>query len=683
MPKAEFSSFDVAAAVRELKELISNARVSNIYQLDDKTLLFKLRRGENVYGLVVEAGKRINLTSYALEKPLVPPAFCMALRKHLRNSFLTSIEQHNFERVAILSFKGKVGDFKLVVELFGDGNIILVDGENKILHAMLYKRMRDRNILRGETFTFPPSIGRNPLELSLPAFMEGLQAYEKTEVVRALARFLGIGGIYAEEILLRLGIDKTTPCNSLNAFQMEEIYKCLEGLIRQVLNGNLEPCIVLDEKGEFLDVVPLRLKRYEGLKHQFYKSFNEALDEFYAKIKALEKVETVKKDEALKREIERLKRVLAEQEKALQEAEQKAEKYRRIGDLIYAYSGELQTLLNRLWEEKKLGAEWKAITSKVLAEKKAGLSPSKFFESLDGQRLVLHVCVEGTSFSLDLRKDLFANAAEYYDRAKASRRKVEGAKAAIEETRRKLSEAEARLKEAEKAVLEAPIKVEEELAKRRVRQRRWFEKFKWFTTSDGFLVVAGKDAASNEMLIKRYTAPEDIVFHADVAGAPFVVIKTEGKTPSEQSLREAAEFAAAHSRGWREGFASLDVYWVKPSQLSKAGGAGEYVPRGAFVVHGSRNWMRNTPLRIAVGVVFNDETEEPTFMGGAAEAVKAKTDIYAILVPGEDEGKPFLHKVLRTLAEKTPKEKREKLLKANMEALRELIPYSKGRVLQE
>ncbi|MEM2440642.1 MAG: NFACT family protein, partial [Candidatus Bathyarchaeia archaeon] len=344
MQKAEFSSFDVTALVRELKESILNARVSNIYQLDEATLLFKLRLGENIFRLVLEAGRRLNLTSYSLEKTLVPPAFCMALRKYLRNSTLASIEQHRFERIVIFTFARKSGEFKLVVELFGEGNIILVNGEKKILHALRYKRMRDRNILRGEPFAFPPPSGQNPLEIDPQTFIEGLKIFGKTEVVRALARFLGIGGVYAEEVLLRLGIDKTTPCSSLNSSQMEEIYKCLEGLIRQVLEGKLEPCIVFDEKGEFLDVAPLRLKRYEGLKHQFYNSFNEALDEFYTKIKALEKVEAKKEDEILKREIKRLRRIVAEQEKALQEAEQKAEKYRRTGDLIYTYSSELQTL---------------------------------------------------------------------------------------------------------------------------------------------------------------------------------------------------------------------------------------------------------------------------------------------------------------------------------------------------
>ncbi|MEM2281556.1 MAG: NFACT family protein [Candidatus Bathyarchaeia archaeon] len=299
MPRKEFRSFDVAAAVRELRETILNSRVGNVYQLDGKTVLLKLRRGENVYRLVLEAGRRLNLTSYALEKPLVPPAFCMALRKHLRNSTLTNIEQYRFERIVVLSFKGKTGNFKLVIEVFGEGNIILVDGENRIVQALRYKRMRDRNILRGENFAFPPPSGQNPLEMDLQTFMEGLKAFGKNEVVRALARFLGIGGIYAEELLLRLGIGKTKPCNSLNTSQMEQIYSCLKDLIHQVLDGELEPCIIFDEKGEPLDVAPLKLKLYEGLKHQFYGSFNEALDEFYTRVKTLERVETEKRSESL------------------------------------------------------------------------------------------------------------------------------------------------------------------------------------------------------------------------------------------------------------------------------------------------------------------------------------------------------------------------------------------------
>lgn len=683
MPKEEFTSFDVAASVRELREAILNSKVGNIYQLDDKTLLFKLRRGETIYRLVLEVGKRLNLTSYALEKPLVPPAFCMALRKFLRNSLLTNIEQYEFERVALFDFSGKLGNFRLVVELFGEGNIILVDGENRILQALRYRRMRDRNIIRGEAFRFAPASGQNPTKIGTQSLFDGLKSFGEVEVVRALARFLSIGGVYAEEILLRLGIEKTTKCENLSSLQVETIRQCLHGMLSQILEGKLEPCIVLDENGALMDVTPLRLKRYEGLKHQPFKSFNEALDEFYTKTEALERSAAEKKAaEQLLREAERLKRVLAEQEKALKDAEQKAEKYRHIGDAIYAHSVELQTLLNKFLTEKKAGKEWDEIVSEALSEKRAGLKPYVFFESFNKQNLILNLCIENLHFDIDLQKNLFENAAKFYERAKLFRRKLEGTKTALEETKRRLSEIEIKIKEAEAFEKAIPARAMEELAKRKVKPRKWFEKFKWFTSSDGFLVLAGKDATSNEVLIKKYTTPEDIVFHTDVVGAPFVVIKTEGKKPTEKCLQEAAEFAAAHSRGWREGFASVDVYWVKSEQLSKAGPSGEYVPRGAFTISGTRNWMRNTPLKIAIGVQFN-EADEASFIGGPVEAVKAKTKIYIVIIPGENGGKQLLKQVLKALAEKAPKEKREKILKASIEQVRELIPYCKGMITED
>ena len=140
----------------------------------------------------------------------------------------------------------------------------------------------------------------------------------------------------------------------------------------------------------------------------------------------------------------------------------------------------------------------------------------------------------------------------------------------------------------------------EALAKRKVamENKEWYEKFRWFTSSDGFLVVAGKDTVSNEVLIKKYTTQEDVVFHAEITGSPFVVIKSEGKPVSEQALREAGEFAASFSRAWRENAGTADVYWVKVDQLSKSGPSGESVPHGAFFVVGKRNWTRNTPLRV-------------------------------------------------------------------------------------
>ena len=682
--KKEFTSFDVGAVVREFKETILDSHVSNVYQLDFKTLLFKLHKPEKpVFGLVLESARRLHLTSYMVEKPLVPPAFCMALRKYLRNGWLTDIEQYEFERVVVFSFETKAGELRLVLELFGEGNIILVDEKGEILHALAYKRMRDRNILRGEAFVFAPPSGKNPFKVSKEEFREELRNFGDAEVVRALARFLSIGGVHAEEVLFRAGVDKTKPCNALSESDVDAIFDSLQGLLSQVLSGKLEPYVVLDEAGGFVDVVPSRLRRYEGFKHQPYDSFNEALDEFYVRVAAVERAWAGLEVEELKREAERLKRIIESQEKALAEAKAEAVKDRNIGDAIYAHASELQVLLDRFLAAKKSGKEWNAIVSGVLAEKRSGLKPSVFFESFDAEGLVVNVCVDGLRFGLDFRDKLFDRAGRFYERSKRAKQKLEGAKAALEESRKKLVEVEAKVKKAETLEHVKPAEAAEELVKRKIRRKEWFEKFRWFVSSDGFLVVAGKDAVSNEVLIKKHAETGDVVFHADIVGAPFVVVKTEGKQPSDQCLRETGEFAAAFSRGWREGFGSVDVYWVKPDQLSKGGPSGEYVPRGGFVVCGKRNWMRGIPLRVAIGVAVNEEEGWVRISGGPVDAVKAEANFYVIIVPGDLAGKELFKRILKTLAAKMQKDLREKVLKASVEELREFIPYGRGRVLEE
>ena len=95
------------------------------------------------------------------------------------------------------------------------------------------------------------------------------------------------------------------------------------------------------------------------------------------------------------------------------------------------------------------------------------------------------------------------------------------------------------------------------------------------------------------------------------------------------------------------------------------------------MVNGKRSWMRGTPLRFGLGIV---ETEEPYFIGGPVEAVKAQTKVYLVLVPGDSSGKDFLKQVLRSLLLKLPKEQRIKLGKASIEDIREFVPYTKGRI---
>ncbi len=671
--KKEFSSFDVAVVVHELKEALKNSRVNNIYQFNSKTLLFKLHKTDcPPLRLVMEAGRRLHLTTYALEPPRSPPVFCMALRKHLRGAGIANVEQCEFERIVTIYFKTKTGLMRLILELFGEGNIILTGEKGEILQALIFKRMRDRDIVRNEILKFPPSSGKNPFKVTEKELAQALKDFGQVEVVRATARFLGVGGFYVEEILLRTNIEKTKQCNALTDSEVSSIYSGLQNLLLTVSSFKTEPNIVLAEDGSFLDAVPFKLKRYEALRSQPYSSFNEALDEFYLKTLAAERAVAAIELDKLEQEAERLKRVIAEQEQSLLNDEAKTERDRWVGDAIYAHSSEFQSLLNRFAVAKREGKDWHELIAEITAAKK-----EPFVESFDSRNLVVNVCVDNLRFSLNLRRTLFENAAEFYERGKRAKQKSAGALTALKESRRKLAEIEQSIREAEAQKKVKPIEVMKELVKRKVERKEWYEKFRWFRSSDGLLVVAGKDAVSNEVLVKKYAEKDDAVFHADVVGAPFVLVKTEGKVPSEQTLREAGEFAAAFSRAWREGVSSTDVYWVRPSQLTKSGPSGEYVPHGAFAVNGKRNWMRNVSLKLAVGVV---DDEKVRFVGGAVDAVKAETKAYVTFVPGDSAGKDFLEQILQVLMAKLPKDKLIKTGKTSIEQIREFVPYGKGQI---
>ena len=681
--KKEFTSFDIAAAIKELQALVADSRVNNIYQFGDKTLIFKLHKIDKPpIRLVMEAGRRIHSTVYAEESPAEPPAFCMIMRKYLRDAWLAGIEQYEFERIVIATFRNKIGVLKLIVELFGDGNFILTDDKGVILQALMLKRMRDRNILQREAFVFPPSSGKNPFKVSASELEEGLHGAGAAEVVRFLARFLGIGGVYAEEILLRSNVDKTKPCNTLTVEETKGIFDALKNLLTAVSECKFEPCIILDKDDSYLNVVPFKLKRYESFKTQVYGSFSEALDEFYLRVTAVEKAFSNVEVDKLKKEAERLKRMVAEQEKSIGEDEKKSERDKQIGDTIYAHLNELQVFQERLVSANMHGKDWSALIDEVMAAKKAGSIPEAYVESFDGRNLALNLFVDDLHFSLNLRRSLYENASDYYQRGKNAKVKAAGALTALTDSKKKLAHIESELAAAEQLKSLKPAEIVEALSKRKVEMenKQWYEKFRWFVSSDGFLVVAGKDVVSNEVLIKKYTTMEDVVFHAEITGSPFVVIKSEGKAISEASLREAGEFAASFSRAWRENAGSADVYWVKVDQLSKSGPSGESVPHGAFFVVGKRNWMRNTPLRTAVGMVVGEET---SFVGGAVDAVKAKTKNYVVLLPGDVSGKELLQRILRTLMLKLPKDQREKAGKTSIEQIREFVPYTKGAISQK
>jgi predicted ribosome quality control (RQC) complex YloA/Tae2 family protein len=668
MLKEVMTSFDVAAVTHEINKLVKGAHVAKIYQIGTQTLLLKLRRpNQPRIQLLIEAGKRLHLTSYVHGTPKKPSAFCMSLRKYLDNGVVKEVRQHEFERIAIMEISTRQGDFQLVSELFGGGNVILVDPEGKILQAMTYKRMRDRNILRGEIFQHPPARGRNPLKLDPQDFVE-IKKLGEIEIVRGLTKFLSISGTYAEEILLRAEVNKKMACSSLTEKELDSIFNQLQKLLSLIDSGIMEPRIVSDEKNVWIDVTPVSLKKYNQFDQKKVENFNSALDDYYAKITDAEKGDET--TEEVESEVARHQRILQKQQKALETLKEPIIKNKNIGDLIYLHFGDLQSLLQKIMEKKRSGKSWEEIISIIEEEKRAKRLPDVYFHSLEPSNQVLHVSVEKQVFSLNLRHSIQANADKYYSRSKKAEKKLRGVE-------KKLQEIRAKIEKVKKQVIRVKA-TQRPLAKR--RKREWFEKFRWFRSSDGFLVIGGRDATTNEILIKKHMEPHDLVFHAEILGAPFVLIKTEGKTAPEQTINEAAQLAASYSRAWREMLGAVNVYWVNPDQVSKTPPSGQFLKKGSFMIRGSKNFVRGVPLQVAIGVKTSEE--EIMVVGGPVDAITHQTKVYVEIVPGEQKSSQLAKKIRHQLSKKVSEDLKRSITEIPLEEIQRFIPLGRGKIKQ-
>ena len=243
--------------------------------------------------------------------------------------------------------------------------------------------------------------------------------------------------------------------------------------------------------------------------------------------------------------------------------------------------------------------------------------------------------IDNSNIWIDKTKSLEANASSYFDKSKEMDRKAERTREVI----------------ASKAV----SKPKKEIVKN--QNIEWFERFRWFITTDGEIAVGGKDARSNELVVKKYLKNNDRYAHADIHGAPSVVVKNiNGIQPSEQSMLEACNFSLSYSKAWGARVSGGHSFWVENDKVSKTPNTGEFLAKGAFVIRGKRNWHRNLELNVAIGLISYDGTLK--FMGGPISSIEKHSEKYVIFRPGFTERKIVIRKLSEAFsAESTDIEK--------------------------
>ena len=144
------------------------------------------------------------------------------------------------------------------------------------------------------------------------------------------------------------------------------------------------------------------------------------------------------------------------------------------------------------------------------------------------------------------------------------------------------------------------------------RRVLWFEKFNWCLTREGVLVLCGRDAHQNEILVKRYLRKShgDVYVHADMHGAPSCIVRNprKGTEISPESLREAGVLTICRSSAWTSKVIT-SAWWVYADQVSKTAPTGEYLPTGSFMIRGKKNFLPPCRLELSFGYIFKiDET---------------------------------------------------------------------------
>lgn len=346
--KDEISSVDLHFLIKESQYLIGS-KVEKVYESESSDALVHLHVPSKGNVFLKITDKAMFLTAQKEEMPEKPTQFAMILRKKLTNSRLRDMHQLGFERIALLTFttKDKATDktklFKLVIELFGGGNIILCDDEDKILVAKKYMTFKDREIRRNAIYKFPE---RKILEEE--EFIAALTKTERENISKSLAMDAGLGGFYSTELCARAGI-KTGDKQSV------KLAKVLFKEFNKFLGEKVEAIVI--EK----DAYPIKPESSN-------KENLENAKQFTTFSEAIASINQVKKAEGKNVELTKTAKIASEQQKKIDELHKKADEDKRRGELIYENYATVKEIIDEIKKAREKYS-WDEIKKKLKGHK--------------------------------------------------------------------------------------------------------------------------------------------------------------------------------------------------------------------------------------------------------------------------------------------------------------------------
>ena len=691
----QMSGFDIRRICSEFDEFIG-AHCKKSYQPHHEQIVLRIKpKDKPQIDIIIVRGKRIYASNRDRLVPRQPSAFAMILRKYLSNARLISVKQHNFDRVLIFDFEGKSGYLKLVVECFRNGNVILLDENEIVIQPLTHTKYQDRVLKRGMKYKFPPP-QTNPYDLDSNTIKEILEKSDK-ELARTLAAKANLGNRYANALCIAAKLDPNALATDIakNNQAINSIFSYLKKTLEELsAEGNLQKSWLwmkhldseeisipelsekntLKERDDFfeksvIEATPVRnIFEEDGLTCIEFGTLWEAIDAWRGRFdcSAHQRSETEKMERGTdgrpaELEQDKLKRRLITQKKSVEKFSEDISKFQIMADKITENWGFLDDLITQVSSFVN-NEGWNKLKPKI--------KEIIWIKSFNAAEQTLKVVlpdekgeISDILVDISISESVHQNAQRYYKKARKIKEKYEGAKSAIMET---------------EAILSREIKKKEKSdAKGKVvsvkRQKKlWFEKYKWTIVENMRFLIGGKDAKSNDTLVKKHLKTNDLYFHADLHGAPSCVLKfssglVEDQYPPEHlpegipayrlsdsvsneefkelAIKQSAQMSLIWSRGWNGGGGAGTAFWAKPSQVSKTAETGEYLTKGAFIVRGKRNWIKDLEMKVCIGLICINGI--PFLIGGTSEIISSVCERWAEVIPSSSKKDKLANKIAK------------------------------------
>jgi predicted ribosome quality control (RQC) complex YloA/Tae2 family protein len=620
----ELSGVELNYLLNEIKSnIVQGYYVSDVTPVTRDSFLFKLHHSTEPDIMLMVSTKGIWVTKLKF-KPLEQNSLGEVIKSHLERSKIDTLHQPGTERIVIFNFKHPTRGLRiLVVELFADGNIVLCDEKSNILAILNPIEAKHRTLRVGTVYEFPPRRGIDVLNISMDDLVSMRNNIESTDlqVVKWVGRITSLPRKFVEEIVRKSNVETETVKN-LNLDELRRIYYNTRSLVEEIITRSKHsPFLIEDEDGNPTDVFPIPTSAAATPRTRKVADYMEAVDQVlsYQIINLGQRLKT----NHIESRLSSLLHDISEQDKAKEKVIANAHVMRKVARELMSIPYEGQDI--ELYEP----------ITKLIQEKLVNVFNHK------GTR---YLGVAGED--IEFQRNPARMSSMLFQRAKDLERGI----SSIDEARSRLMAHVDKLrKQADSIESKGP-------AVRYVRNKEWYERYRWFVTSDGLLAIGGRDASSNSAIIRKHLGEQDLVFHAEIHGSPFFILKNGHSLDNiGPSLLEVGQATVSFSRAWKDGLYGSDAYWVTPAQVRRGAPTGQFLPKGSFVIEGKRNFVKGLEIQLAIGIV--KQKEQFFLCCGPVQAIKTRSLVYASLLPGGHDpinaAKKVRNEFVSVLAERT------------------------------